>query len=259
MWIIPARQNNGLPSSFTTAFHKLKVYTLIHPSLFPTPQTQFLLTCSCWYKLWFFLSLILVTKRQGLCCSIIFPLLFFRCFRVYRAILIPTLQWLQLQWNSFNSWNQDTTEIQSEAKQVAQARTSRDTPQHTTCLLALLETTEEDNWSCLWLYFPIPKGVNLHVRAQRVTWPQVQLQKMLFMLGSWQTGINGIKLLLHKAVSHRTSPQSYCLIPDLDRPHLGVKSATVIHSCWFNKLCNRLHSRPHWSPTQKGYFTSEFS
>lgn len=103
------------------------------------------------------------------------------------------------------------------------------------------------------LYFLIPKGVNLHVRAWRVTWPQVQLKKMLFMLDSWQTGINGIILLLHN-----TSAQSYCLIPDLDRSHLGGKSATVIHSCWFNKLHNRLHSRPHWSPTQKDVSLQNF-
>lgn len=77
------------------------------------------------------------------------------------------------------------------------------------------------------LYFLIPKGVSLHVRALRFAWPQVQLQKTLFMLCSWQAGINGKNLLLHKAVPHSTGAQSCCLIPDLDGLHLGGKSTTV--------------------------------
>lgn len=47
--------------------------------------------------------------------------------------------------------------------------------------------------------------------------------------------MNGRNLLLHKAAPHSTGAQSYCLIPDLNGPHLGGKSTTVINSCWLNK------------------------
>lgn len=58
-------------------------------------------------------------------------------------------------------------------------------------------------------------------------------------------------LLLHKAVPQSTGAQSDCLIPDPGGLHLGGESTTVINSCWFNKLHNRLQSRLCSSPIQK--------
>lgn len=146
-------------------------------------------------------------------------------------------------------------ELQPEAKQFSQAGIcpfSRNTTWHTTSLAAPPQGLRSQTDHCSnekKPHFLIPKLVSLHIRAWRFAWPQ--LQKTLFRLSSWQAEISGKKLLLHKAVTQRNDAQSHCPSPDLDGLHLGGKSTTVINSCWFNKLRNRLQSRPHWSSTQK--------
>lgn len=134
-----AINHNGLPSS-TTAFQKHKAYTLSHSSLNNTNLIPFdlLLTMkvkifpkfkSCYWKTRFMLFRSFSPFSETL-----------QRLQSSIRLLRPDLQ---LQWKSFSTWNQDTTEIQPEAKQFSQARTcpfSRDTSWHTTC-------TEEPNWA----------------------------------------------------------------------------------------------------------------
>lgn len=128
-----------------------QAYSLPHPSLLQATQIQFLLTFSFQYKLWFFQSLTLITNSYNGMLFHYFPPFFSEMFQGLQSNHRLLRLGLQLRWNLFSTWNQDTTEIHPEAKQLSQARICLFLrPQHTTCLLMLLQEAEEYNWSWLW-------------------------------------------------------------------------------------------------------------
>lgn len=190
--------------------------------------------------------------RQGLCCSF-----FFSLFGDISGVTEqPLITEMMSSYNENNLAHETKIhELQSEAKQFSQARICpfcKDATWHTTCLTALPQRLRSQRDYCdndKKPHFLIPKGVSL--QSMEICLPSALATESTSRFCSWQAEINGKNLLLNEAVPQRTDAQSHCPSPDLDGVHLGGESTTVINSCWFNKLHNRLQSRPHWSSTQK--------